>query len=153
MKLTTVRDDSPDGSRRRLAVLQFVFIALFSAACLTVAALALGPPPSGLAPGDDKLLHFAAFAVLTVLGALAFYRTSVWAPAVGLLAGGIAIELLQGIPAINRSMSLGDVVADAAGIAAGLVLVAVAVLAWRALRSVYDRTRPVGRESQGEQDG
>lgn len=116
--------------------LHFAFIALFCAACLAVAALALGPPPTGLAPGEDKLLHIAAFFALTVLGALAFYRSSVWAPAVGLLAGGIAIELVQGIPAIKRSMSLGDVAADAAGIVAGLVLVAAARLVWRGLRNL-----------------
>ena len=114
--------------------IQSVFIALFCFACLTVAALALGPPPEGLAPGQDKLLHAAAFFVLTVLGALAFQRTSIWAPAVGLLAGGIAIELLQGIPAIKRSMSLADVAADGVGIAAGLLLVGAAALVWKAAR-------------------
>ena len=146
MKLIQVHDDGADGPGRQPGVLQFVFIALFSAACLTVAALALGPPPSGLAPGQDKLLHFAAFAVLTILGALAFYRISVWAPAVGLLAGGIAIELLQGIPGINRSMSLADVMADAAGIAAGLVIVAIVTFAWSALRSAYRKFGHEGRE-------
>lgn len=134
VKPPTALDERPGMMAQRLAVLQFAFTALFCAACLVVAALALGPPPGGLAPGQDKLLHLAAFFILTVLGALAFLRTSVWAPAVGLLAGGIAIELLQGIPAIKRSMSLGDVVADAAGIAAGLVLVAVVRLTWKTLR-------------------
>lgn len=128
-------------------VLNFFLIALFCAACLVVAALALGPPPTGLAPGQDKVLHFTAFLVLTLLGGAAFYRTTVLAPAAGLLVGGVCIELAQGLSFINREPSLADVAADGAAVALSVVLVWAVKLLVRAapgvsrfLRRVFSRT-------------
>jgi hypothetical protein len=68
----------------------------------------------------DKALHFSAFYVLTALGAAAFARRALWTLAIGLVALGGAIELLQATPMINRDAEWGDLVADAIGVAAVL---------------------------------
>lgn len=131
-------------------VLNFLLIAVFCCACLVVAALALGPPPTGLAPGQDKVLHFTAFLFLTLLGGAAFYRTTVLAPAAGLLVGGIGIELAQGLSFINRSPSWADFAADAAAVALGVALVWTAKLLVRAapavLRALKGIASRVGEE-------
>ncbi len=69
---------------------------------------------------SDKVLHMVTFAVLTVLALLS------WPGRLRLVAGallgyGVLIEVLQSFTP-TRSPSLGDVVADAAGIALGLAL-------------------------------
>lgn len=116
-------------------------IGLFGAACVVVAALALGPPPTGLADGQDKVLHFTAFLFLTLLGGAAFYQTTVLAPAAGLLVGGVCIELAQGLSFINRSPSMADFVADAAAVTLGVVLVWTAKFLTRAIAPIfYERT-------------
>jgi len=113
--------------------INLALLGLFGAACLVVAALALGPPPAGLADGQDKVLHFGAFLILTLLGGAAFHQTTVLAPAAGLLAGGICIELAQGLSFINRSPSVADFVADGAAVVLGVVLVWTAKLLTRAV--------------------
>jgi VanZ family protein len=76
------------------------------------------PRPVGVTHGD-KLQHLVAFAALGLVARLALQR----APVAGLamLGFGIFIEAVQHfIP--TRSASLGDVVADAAGVVLGLLL-------------------------------
>lgn len=126
--------------------LNVALILLFAFACLVVAVLALGPPPSGLAPGQDKVLHFGAFLALTLLGGAAFHRTTVLAPAIGLLIGGLAIELAQGLEFINRSPSVADFVADAAAVTLGVVLVWAVKFLSRAVP--YRSVRRSGRAGQ-----
>ncbi|WP_448627416.1 VanZ family protein [Geodermatophilus sp. URMC 64] len=71
-------------------------------------------------PGVDKLVHVVLF------GALAF--TGRWAglpraPLAGLLVLYAAVsEVLQGLPLLDRSPSVGDWVADVAGVLLGLLL-------------------------------
>lgn len=91
---------------------------------------ALRPGPSG-GPGlNDKLLHFLAFYVLFLSAACAAPRLHpVWIAA-ALLACGAAIEIMQMVPLIDRSASIMDLLADAAGITAALV--PGAVHGWRA---------------------
>ncbi len=95
--------------------------ALFVAALVVTLVLALRPvaPHEPWLPHLDKLRHLAAFAVLWTLGAWGALRA--WPLAVGLLAFGGAIELLQGLTA-TREASWGDWVADAAGLAVGHVI-------------------------------
>lgn len=96
--------------------------------------LALWPGDGG-APrlfGWDKLEHMSAFATLAMLGRFAYPGlTRMWL-VLALTGFGIAIELLQGIEALNRSASPHDVGANTLGIIAGLV--AAAAVAWAARR-------------------
>ncbi len=103
--------------------------ALFFAAVLGVCWLAFSPnPPAAADLGWDKLNHVSAFAVLTFCAGRGFPRRGRFSAGVplALLALGVFIELVQSqIP--NRSAEAADVLADAVGIAAGLLLAA----AWR----------------------
>lgn len=74
--------------------------------------------------GWDKANHFAGFAVLAVLGILAYGRRRGGMFA-GLLAFGAAIEALQWLSGY-RLAEWGDWLADAIGVAAGHAL-----MAWR----------------------
>lgn len=65
----------------------------------------------------DKLRHAVAFAAYWCLGALAGVKPR-WALAAGLLAFGIAVEWGQSYTP-DREPSVGDVVADAAGLLLG----------------------------------
>lgn len=71
----------------------------------------------------DKLLHFAAYAVLATAGAIGFQgRRAALAVAVGLLLLGALLEIVQAsIP--GRQASVLDGLANAGGIAAGLAAV------------------------------
>ena len=95
-------------------------LALFAAVVFTFA-MAVLPPGDGpeLLPWD-KAQHFLAFYVLAGLGAAAFPRQALWAPAVGLLAFGGLIELVQALPMVGRDSDFGDWVADAVGVAFAL---------------------------------
>ena len=65
---------------------------------------------------SDKLLHFAAFAALSVIAVIA------WGPRRPLLLGsllsgfGALIEVLQGLPLFHRDASVADWVADTAAV-------------------------------------
>lgn len=102
---------------------------LFVVLLAWVLVAALSPEPRGPGLGLDKANHVAAFAALALSGLLAAgarARQAAWL-ATGLLMLGIAIEIAQAqIP--GRSPELLDVLADAAGIAAGMALGAAASL-------------------------
>ncbi|MGE3245877.1 MAG: VanZ family protein [Beijerinckiaceae bacterium] len=111
----------PHGFLNTAALLRLVLAvtAIFILAC------ALAPLASRMpfASYWDKLDHAAAFAALAFLSALAFpvLRARVIAPI--LLAFGVAIEILQLIPSLNRSAEFGDLFADVAGIAIGFACI------------------------------
>ena len=70
--------------------------------------------------GVDKVVHLALFAALAASGRWA----GVGARALAVLLLGYAAlsEVVQGLPALGRSMSLADWVADAVGVLLGLAL-------------------------------
>ena len=77
---------------------------------------------------NDKLLHFAGFAVLSVLALRAAGSgTPAWPWLLGLLAGGWVIECLQSLVP-GRAFCWRDLAANAAGIAAGSAAVQLAGL-------------------------
>jgi VanZ family protein len=96
--------------------------AVFAAAVVVSLVIALKPGTPG--PDwflhADKLRHAAGFLVLWLLGVRAGLRPAA-ALAVGLLAFGAAIELLQGLTP-DRQPSWGDLLADGAGVALGALL-------------------------------
>jgi VanZ like family len=70
--------------------------------------------------GADKLVHLALFAALAVTGRWAGIGRG--ALAVGLVAYAAVSELLQGLTPLDRSASVADWLADAAGVLVGLLL-------------------------------
>jgi hypothetical protein len=71
-------------------------------------------------PGVDKLVHLLLFAALAGSGRWAGARPGVLGV---LLVGYAAIsEVVQGLSALERSASVADWVADAIGVAAGLLV-------------------------------
>jgi VanZ family protein len=97
-------------------------VAGFWVLVVAVAWLALTPrPPAVVQSGWDKLDHGLAFAALAVLARLAYGRApAAW---VGLIAYGALIEIVQTrVP--GRHGDLFDFIADLAGIAVGIALVA-----------------------------
>ncbi|MBB2484390.1 VanZ family protein [Mitsuaria sp. WAJ17] len=98
--------------------------ALFALTLFAVSYLALCPaPPRAADLGWDKLNHFSAFGMLTLLGSLA------WPGRQGRLAGGLLaygglIEILQTqVP--GRAAEWADLLADGIGILLGLGLLLV----------------------------
>jgi hypothetical protein len=105
----------------------------FAVAVLISLAVLFAPPsdvPSS-PPGVDKLVHFSLFAVLALTGRWAGVGRGVLAGLLVLYAAGS--ELLQGTDLVNRDASVGDLVADSAGVVAGLLL-------WRLLSSRRSHT-------------
>lgn len=103
---------------------------LFRTAALVVAAVIAWlafRPVTDVASGLpwDKANHALAFIVLTALTGRGWPRLSAIALATIMLAAGIGIELVQGLPRIGRDADIWDVVADGVGIIAGL-----AALSW-----------------------
>jgi hypothetical protein len=94
------------------------------AAGAVILVIASIPGPSG-APslfGWDKLDHLSAFAALTLLARAGWPGAARWMTAGGLFVYGAGIELLQGSPLVNRTMSVSDLAANLLGIAIGLAL-------------------------------
>ena len=77
----------------------------------------------------DKLAHLLTFAFLAVWFAGQYRPRSYWRIAVGLLAYGVLIELLQRLVGY-RSAEWLDVAADAAGILVGLAIAAIGLGGW-----------------------
>lgn len=71
----------------------------------------------------DKFDHFAAFAALAAMCAAVFPGLALGYLQTAMVAFGAAIELVQAIPALQRNSDAKDLLADAAGAAAALVLV------------------------------
>lgn len=79
------------------------------------------PPPPDQLSHFDKVQHFAAFGLMTVIGMAAFpKRRTVWL-VLGLTAYGGLIEIVQGY--VGRDRNFGDFLADAGGVALGWLLV------------------------------
>lgn len=95
---------------------------VFAVAVLVSLAVLFAPPsdvPSS-PPGVDKVVHFSLFAVLALTGRWAGVRRTVLG--VGLVLYAAVSELLQGTDLVDRDASLGDLVADSAGVVAGLLV-------------------------------
>ncbi len=95
-------------------------------AVATVMALLPAPPQLGV-EASDKVLHIAAFFTLAVLASAAYPGASLLRIGLALAALGAAIEIVQLIPALNRTGDVMDWLADIAAVAVALALVG----AWR----------------------
>jgi len=92
------------------------------AVTFVVALIVLFTPASGVPSGfqhSDKIIHFVLFAALAYTSRLAgidWIRTALW-----VLAFAAISEVLQAILPLGRSGSVADALADATGVAVGLV--------------------------------
>ncbi|MCS6627385.1 hypothetical protein N0B44_31205 [Roseibacterium beibuensis] len=73
----------------------------------------------------DKANHALAFAVLMVLAGRGWPDIPRSLLILVMLAAGVGIELVQGLPRIGRDADVADVAADGVGIAVGLVVLAI----------------------------
>ena len=114
---------------RRWLTLWWLAIVMTIVVCLVP-----GPDLPQTPPGGDKIEHFLAYFLLAA-AAVQLYATqrALWIVAAGLVALGIAIELVQGAFTTTRAMDAWDAVADALGVAAGMAI------AWTPLRNVLLR--------------
>jgi hypothetical protein len=94
----------------------FAVVALVSLVVLFVPASDVPSAPAGV----DKVVHLALFAALAASGRWA--GVGARALAVLLLAYAALSEVVQGLPALGRSTSLADWVADAVGVLIGIAL-------------------------------
>lgn len=98
--------------------LWWLAVIVVTAACL-LPARDLPPVP----PGADKLQHLFAWFLLAASAVQIFReRRVLWRAAIGLVALGIVIELLQGALTATRAMDPWDVVADTLGVAVGFAI-------------------------------
>ena len=100
--------------------------ALFWLALVFALVMALLPQPPAL-PGtpSDKTQHMIAFAVLSLLAALAYPQARLGEIFIAMAALGALIEVLQMIPALGRDAEFVDWLADCAASLAMLALVGV----------------------------
>ena len=101
------------------AWIRFVF---WLALAVTLVMALLPNPPALPRQATDKVQHMAAFAALTFLVALGFQGLRLRVIFVAMAALGMAIEILQMIPALHRDAQASDWLADCAGTAAALLL-------------------------------
>jgi hypothetical protein len=94
----------------------FAVVVLVSLAVLFAPASDVPSAPAGV----DKVVHLALFAALAAGGRWAGIGAR--ALAVLLLGYAAVSEVVQGLPVLDRSMSLADWVADAIGVLLGLAL-------------------------------
>ena len=78
---------------------------------------------------SDKFLHIAAFAFLAVWFSGQYAKKSYWRIALGLIAFGILIELIQGTISYRTSEWM-DLLGDAVGIAVGLSIALLGLGGW-----------------------
>jgi hypothetical protein len=97
-------------------------LAFWLALSVTIVMALLPNPPALPVQANDKVQHMAAFAALTFLAALGFPSLRLRVIFVCMAALGLAIEVLQMIPALHRDAQASDWLADCAATAATLLL-------------------------------
>ncbi len=107
---------------------------------------AAGRIPAEQLPETDAIVHIAAWAAATVLVGLTIWTwRGLVIGALTVLAVSIVVELGQGVYSSSRVVEADDAIANAAGVALGTVLAALAYLAWSTLAAVL---RPAGGISE-----
>ena len=100
-----------------LKVARFVF---FAALIFTFYSAVVPPSHALQLTPWDKATHFIAFYVLTGLAVAAFPKRNLFAVAAMLSGFGALIEIVQGLPMVNRDRDFWDWVADTMAISSAL---------------------------------
>lgn len=91
----------------------------------------LSPGPAVPTPGNfDKLEHFGVYLFLAVWFTALYPRRRYWRVALGLLALGVAMEVLQQVTGLGRIADPRDMAANAAGVLLGCGLAVAATGGW-----------------------
>lgn len=110
-----------------------LWLAASTALLALVVYASLGPSPALSTPGNfDKLGHFGAYLCLAVWFTALYPRSKYWRVAVGLLALGLAMEVLQHVMARGRYGDPRDMAANASGVLLGCGLAIAATGSWAA---------------------
>ena len=104
---------------------RFAVILFWSAAAFALIMASLPHAPELKVESGDKILHIIAFAVLALLGTFAYPALRLIVLLLGLSAFGSLIELIQLIPALNRTADWRDLAADilAAAVVLGTIFI------------------------------
>lgn len=103
----------------------WLWLGLWWLAVLVVVVASLSPPPPVELPRHgDKVEHLLAYALLAA-GAVQVFRRGppLWLAGLGLVLLGIGLELAQGAFTTTRMADPADALANAAGVALGLLTV------------------------------
>lgn len=100
----------------------WIRLVFWLALAVTLVMALLPNPPALPKQATDKVQHVAAFAALTFLAALGFQGLRLRVIFVAMAALGMAIEILQMIPALHRDAQASDWLADCAATATALLL-------------------------------
>ncbi|WP_293973902.1 teicoplanin resistance protein VanZ [Sphingomonas sp.] len=117
---------------RKLMRLAFWASLLFAYVCAVIP----GGPEIG---HSDKDGHALAFITLALFARLGWSRGRAAWIALALLLFGIFIELSQATPLVHRDADVWDVVADAVGIVAGLVIGSIGLFVFRRQSATADK--------------
>lgn len=101
-------------------LLRLARLAFFAALAFTFYSAVIPPREAVQLVPWDKAEHFIAFYALAGLGCAAFPRANPWFIAALLSAFGALIEVVQGLPIVNRDSDFWDWVADTLAVAAAL---------------------------------
>ena len=99
---------------------RFDVILFWNAAAFALIMAGLPNAPELKVESGDKILHMIAFAVLALLGTIAYPALRLSVLLLGLSAFGMLIELIQLFPALNRTADWRDLAADILAAAAVL---------------------------------
>jgi VanZ family protein len=117
----------------------FVRLSFWAAIAFTFVMATLPQPPALPGEPSDKVQHILAFVVLTVMGTAAHQEPRSYISAIGLLAFGALIEVVQAYPPLHRSSDVRDWIADAAAVSVTFGLITgLRVLQSRSSRNVDD---------------
>lgn len=127
---------SPASARpRRVVVLSRLALLVAGAGVLTAAFLPVSTAPS---LRSDWVSHGAAFLVLAVLSAVALPKTSLLRLWWGLTFLGVLIEVIQGLPGVNRGPSVLEAAWDSAVVAAVFLIISIGAVRRQACRPFGD---------------
>jgi len=97
--------------------------AFWAAVCFAFVMAVIPHPPELPGNPNDKVQHIAAFAVLTLFGAIAYPKALFVRLFAALSLFGAFIELIQAIPALHRDSDVRDWLADTIAIAVVMLVV------------------------------
>jgi VanZ family protein len=108
-----------------------MWLAISAALVAVIAYSSLTPDLALPAPeGFDKAEHFIAYCALAVWFTGLYPRARYWRVVTGLLVLGLGVEVAQGAMQLGRTAEVLDMVANAVGVAAGVLLALVWTGGW-----------------------